>query len=208
MSGFEQARHNMIQQQIRPWEVLDNRVLDTFDKVERHLFVPEALQGLAYADCQLPIAGNRRMLPPTVEGRLLQALRLSASDLVLEIGCAGGYISACLASLARHVDSCDFSEEAVKLARDNLNAMNISNVDVTQIESLAEINHRDKYDAIALTAGAVHEIPQNLLDALTIDGRLFAIIGESPARHAMLVTRNGRSEWNHSSLFEFDIDAL
>ena len=208
MTSFEQAKHNMIQQQIRPWEVLDQRVLEAFDKVDRHLFVPEPLRGLAYADCQLPIVDDRRMLAPTVEGRMLQALRLSADDLVLEIGCVSGYITACLATLARHVTSCDFSSAAVELARTNLEALDITNINLKTIDSLSDINQREKFDAITVTAGALHHIPQNLLDALAIGGRLFVIMGDPPARRAILVTRDGLREWSRQTLFETDIDTL
>ncbi len=208
MTESNPAKFNMIQQQIRPWEVLDDRVLDVFDQLDREFFVPEALKGLAYADCQLPAVGEQRMLPPTVEGRMLQALNLKPSDLVLEIGCCSGYITACLAKLARHVDSIDFNPDAIALAGDNLAELGISNVSLSQTEDLANLGFPAKYDAIAVTAGSLDEIPQNLLDGLAIGGRLFTISGQSPAKHAVLVTRVGQNEWTRTSLFETDIASI
>jgi protein-L-isoaspartate(D-aspartate) O-methyltransferase len=208
MTDFATAKHNMIEQQIRPWEVLDAQVLDVFNHINRDHFVPEALKGLAYADCQLPIVDGESMLPPTVEGRMLQALKLKPSDSVLEIGTCGGYITACLASLAQHVTSVDFNSHATQLATENLAALCISNIDLQTIESLKDITHEERYDAIALSAGSIDSIPENLKNALVLGGRLFVICGQSPVKHAQLVERVRQSEWTVKNLFETDIPPL
>lgn len=208
MSDLAQAKHNMIEQQIRPWEVIDPQVLDVFNQLNRDHFVPDALKGLAYADCQLPVVGKQRMLPPTVEGRMLQALNLKSSDCVLEIGTCSGYITACLARLASHVDSVDLQSQAKEIALKNLQELDISNVVLTTIDSLKDIKHSERYDAIAVCAGSIDQLPQNLKDALVIGGRLFVITGQSPAKKAQLVTRVGQTEWETTTLFETDIAAI
>jgi protein-L-isoaspartate(D-aspartate) O-methyltransferase len=208
MSDFANAKHNMIEQQIRPWEVIDPQVLSVFDELNRDQFVPEALKGLAYADCHLPVVGKHCMLPPIVEGRMLQALNIKPSDCVLEIGTRSGYITACLAHLATHVDSVDILAESKQIAQQNLQQLDISNVALDTINSLQDIKHSERYDAIAVCAGSVEELPENLKQALVIGGRLFVVTGQSPAKHAQLITRIGQTEWQTNSLFETDIPAI
>ena len=208
MTDAAQAKFNMIEQQIRPWEVLDNRVLDVFDKIDRADFVPEKFKGLAYIDCQLPILEDESMLPPTLEGRMLQALLLQPTDSVLEIGSCCGYITACLASLSDHVDSVDFHPEATAMASENLQQQGVDNVDLKTIESLDDITQTQRYDAIAVCAGSLDDVPQNLKQALAIGGRLFAVTGQSPVKEAQRITRVGQDEWQTESLFETDIPAI
>ena len=208
MTDFATAKHNMIEQQIRPWEVLDPQVLEVFNQIDRDHFVPEGLKGLAYADCQLPVVNGEPMLPPNVEGRMLQALKLQPGDSVLEIGSCSGYITACIASLAQHVTSVDFNKRAIELAGENLAALGIANVQLKRIKSLKDIKHEERYDAIALSAGSIETVPENLKMALVIGGRLFVITGKSPVKHAQLITRVGQSEWSVKNLFETDIPAL
>ena len=205
MTDFAKAKFNMIEQQIRPWEVLDPKVLEVFSQLDRDQFVPEQYKGLAYADCQLPVADGGSMLPPTVEGRMLQALNLQSSDNVLEIGSGYGYITACLAHLAQQVDSADFSAEASARAQANLEQLGLKNINLRVIASLDEINLVERYDAILIAAGSLPEVPQNLKTALAIGGRLFAVTGHSPAKQAQLITRVGPQQWNQVNLFETDI---
>ncbi len=205
MSNLAQAKFNMIEQQIRPWEVLDTQVLDVFDTIERVHFVPEQYKGLAYADCQLPVIEGESMLPPVVEGRMLQALSLKSSDSVLEIGSGCGYITACLAALTGQVTSLDLHAEATEMASANLQQQQITNVELQTISSLDDVVHKERYDAITITAGSLGSIPQNLKNALAIGGRLFAVTGNSPAKQALLMTRVSQTEWKTSKLFETDI---
>ncbi|MBC8211009.1 MAG: protein-L-isoaspartate O-methyltransferase [Gammaproteobacteria bacterium] len=209
MSNLAQAKFNMIEQQIRPWEVLDGQVLAVFDKIEREHFVPEQYKGLAYADCQLPLLKGESMLPPTLEGRMLQALHLKPSDSVLEIGSCSGYITACLATLADQVLSVDCLPEATDLASSNL--QNLNNAELSKrirlqtISSLSDITYNDRFDAITVGAGSLSSIPENLKNALAIGGRLFAVTGQSPVKQAQLVTRISQTEWSSVTLFETDI---
>jgi protein-L-isoaspartate(D-aspartate) O-methyltransferase len=196
----------MIEQQIRPWEVLDHQVLDVIERLNRADFVDPAYRGLAYADCQIPLSHGVRMLPPTVEGRMLQALLLGAHDRVLEVGSGSGYITACLANLAAQVRSIDADAEISARARDNVARLGLDNVEFAQA-TLAGFDEPDSYDAIAVTA-SLPALPQNLERALKIGGRLFVICGESPVMEAMLITRVGASEWSRQSLFETDLPRL
>ena len=200
------AKFNMIQQQIRPWEVLDNHVLTVLDEVSREDFVPEPYKGLAYADCQIPLGNGVSMLPPTVEGRMLQALLIQPQDLVLEIGCASGFISACLARLARQVTSIDTRGEIIGLARENIAARGLDNVDLQQ-KSIDQIDDDKAWDVIAITA-SLAAVPENLRHALVVGGRLFVVVGDSPVMEALLISRVGESEWVTRSLFETDLPRL
>ena len=206
MSSAEIAKTNMIKQQIRPWEVLDHHVLETFERIDREDFVGEAYRGLAYADCQIPLAQGARMLPPTVEGRMLQALAIRDSDRVLEIGCGSGFVTACLASLAAQVVAQDSRPEIVELAQTNLTGHGLDNVEFRHA-GLADIEAGPTYDAIAIS-GSLAAIPDHALQALRPGGRLFVIVGDSPVMEAMLITRLGDSEWTTRSLFETDLPRL
>lgn len=208
MTNFATAKHNMIEQQIRPWEVLDPQVLNVFKQINRDHFVSEQYKGLAYADCQLPLADGETMLSPIVEGRMLQALRILPGDSVLEIGTGYGYITACLTSLAHNVTSLGFHARSADIAHKNLAELNIKNAELQTINSLDDITHKRRYDAIALSAGSIPEIPQNLKNALAIGGRLFVVAGQSPVKHAQLLTRVSQSEWTVENLFETDIPDL
>ncbi len=205
MTDFTLAKHNMIEQQIRPWEVLDARVLETFNMIHRDHFVPEPLKGLAYADCQLPVMDGGSMLPPVVEGRMLQALKLTSGDCVLEIGTCNGYITACLANLVQKVTSVDFHNQAIEIAHENLQALHITNVALETITSLDQITHTSRYDAITVCAGSLPAAPDNLKNALVIGGRLFIIVGQSPVKQAQRIVRVSQTEWTVENLFETDI---
>lgn len=206
MNNTELAKFNMIEQQIRPWEVLDNQVLGVIERLNREDFVAEAYRGLAYADCQIPVANGVRMLPPTVEGRMLQALLLEAGDRVLEVGSGSGYVTACLASLAGQVRSIDADDEIIAAARANITRTGIDNVQFDQL-ALAELDEPESYDAIAVTA-SLPAVPENLYQALKIGGRLFVIHGDSPVMEAMLISRVDQDEWTRRSLFETDLPRL
>jgi protein-L-isoaspartate(D-aspartate) O-methyltransferase len=206
MNNTEIAKFNMIEQQIRPWEVLDHQVLDVIERLNREDFVDPAYRGLAYADCQIPLPNGVRMLPPTVEGRMLQALLLGADDRVLEVGSGSGYITACLANLSAQVRSIDADAEISAHAQSNIAGLGLDNVEFAQT-ALAEFDEADSYDAIAVTA-SLPAIPKNLERALRIGGRLFVICGDSPVMEALLITRVGASEWTRQSLFETDLPRL
>jgi protein-L-isoaspartate(D-aspartate) O-methyltransferase len=206
MSNTETAKFNMIEQQIRPWEVLDHQVLTVIERLNREDFVAPPYQGLAYADCQIPLHNGVHMLPPTVEGRMLQALLLDAQDQVLEVGSGSGYIAACIASLSAGVKSIDVDGEIIERARANLLRSGFDQIEFEQVV-LADFEAPESYDAIAVTA-SLPAVPENLKHALKTGGRLFVICGHSPVMEALLITRVDANEWTRQSLFETDLPRL
>ena len=206
MTSATIAKTNMIKQQIRPWEVLDHRVLATLESVDREAFVGDDYRGLAYADCQIPLGHGARMLPPTVEGRMLQALAVGESDQVLEIGCASGFVTACLARLADRVTSQDPRAEIIGQARQNIAAQGIDNVEFRQA-TLAAIEQDPTWDVIAIS-GSLAAVPRQAREALRVGGRLFVIVGQPPVMEALLITRVGDQEWATRSLFETNLPRL
>ena len=206
MVNAEIAKFNMIEQQIRPWEVLDHRVLNTLNRVNRADFVREAYKGLAYADCQIPVGNGVRMLPPTIEGRMLQAMLIKPGDRVLEVGSGAGYITTCLANLGDRVTSIDPSAEIIDFARTNVTNSGQDNVEFRQL-GLAQIDFAASFDAIAVT-GSLPGVPDNLKLALKPGGRMFIVVGDSPVMEALLVSRVDDTEWTTQSLFETDLPRL
>lgn len=203
--NFDQARFAMIEQQVRPWEVLDPRVLEALMTVHREDFVEPAHRQLAFADLPLPLAHGEVMMKPVVEGRLLQALNLEAGDEVLEIGTGSGFVTACLARLARDVVSIDVHGDFIETARLRLDHAGISNVRLESVDAMHWQPGR-QFDAIAVTA-AVASIPEAFTQWLKPGGRLFVIRGYSPVQEAVRVTRRGDSP-HVESLFETDVPYL
>jgi protein-L-isoaspartate(D-aspartate) O-methyltransferase len=206
MTSAETAKFNMIEQQIRPWEVLDNQVLSTLDRVEREDFVREPYKGLAYADCQIPIGNGVSMLPPRIEARMLQALLIDPTDQVLEVGSGSGYVTACLARLAGRVVSIDPNADIIEFASANVASCGAENVEFKQL-GLAQLDASQSFDAIAVS-GSMASVPDTLKQLLKTNGRLFIITGNSPVMQALLITRVGDSEWSTQSLFETDLPRL
>jgi protein-L-isoaspartate(D-aspartate) O-methyltransferase len=198
--NFEQSRRFMIEQQIRPWNVLDAQVLARLSSVRRELFVPLAHQALAFVDMELPLGNaggsaaeaGQCMLAPRVEARLLQDLALKASDRVLEIGTGSAYMAALLGSLSSHVTSLEIDPALVHQARRNLAAAGTSNVDVLQADGSEIAQIRGEFDVIVLS-GSVAEVPHALLAKLTTGGRLAAIVGELPMMRVNIVTRQSNA---------------
>lgn len=206
MNTASAAKFNMIEQQLRPWEVLDGNVLSAIDQINREDFVPDLYKGLSYADCQIPLSKTAAMFPPTVEGRLLQALLINPDDHILEIGTGSGYITACLATLGKQVLSLDIDSDSQHTAAAVLEQLSIDNVSLEQANAF-ECAYDQTFNVIAVT-GSVTRVPDNLKQALSVGGRLFIIVGESPAMQALLITRVSGNEWTTESLFETDLPAL
>ena len=206
---LQQARSNMIEQQVRPWDVLDQRVLDVLSEIPREAFVDEQHRGVAYSDFPLPIGHGQHMLKPTVEGRLLQALLLEVTDSVLEIGTGTGFMTACLSRLAARIESIEIIPALAESARTRIEERGIGNVTILVQDATASWDAKDGYDAIAFT-GAVPSIPDFYKNKLNMGGRLFAFIGESsqPTMEAVLITRISETEWSRESLFEASVDPL
>lgn len=201
--NFERARYNMIEQQVRPWSVLDPSVLRMLGRVPRERFVPADYRRLAYSDTRIPLGHGHTMMPPVVEGRLLQALELTGTENVLEIGTGSGYLTACLAGMAHAVESVDIHEAFTASARERLRGLDVDNVTLATGDAGGGWNGGHRFDAIALT-GAVPVVPDAYRQALTPGGRLFAIVGEpdQPVMEAVQITRVGSGEWSVESLFE------
>ncbi len=208
---YNQARFNMVEQQVRPWDVLDPRVLNVIGNIPREQFVPEDCKQLAYADLPIPIGSyegrTSHMLHPVIEGRLMQSLAITEDDTVLQIGTGTGYITACLATLARHVDSVDINPEMTALAEKNLARFEITNVNLSTGDGSSRWEQKRFYDCIAIM-GSVPTIPEFYKKALKQGGRMFVITGDAPVMKALRVTRIGKNEWILDELFETSIDPL
>ena len=202
---FQQARHAMVEQQVRPWDVLDPRVLHTLMRVQREDFVPPRHRKLAFADLPLPLEHGEVMMKPLHEGRMLQALSLDAADEVLEIGTGSGFVTACLAQLAREVVSIDRHSDFVDRARSRLAAEGTTNVTLAVADVFAWQPDRP-FDAIAVT-GAVATDPEFFGQWLKPGGRLFVVHGLSPVQEALRITRRGDA-MHRESLFETDLPYL
>ncbi len=204
--NYAQARENMVEQQVRPWDVLDLRVLEAIGTIPREAFVAESLRALAYADTALPIGHGELMLKPVLEGRTLQSLLPAAHECVLEIGTGSGYLTACLARLAHEVVSLERHADLADLARLRLRAQGIDpNVRVETADALTWNSER-QFDAICVT-GAVDVLPARFLEWLKPGGRLFVVQGRSPAMDAVLMRRDVHGVLVES-LFETDIPYL
>jgi len=205
--NFEQARRNMVEQQVRTWEVLDPQVLEILGQLNREDFVPPKHRRLAYADLMLPLGEGEVMMRPAVEGRLLQALALSADDSVLEIGTGSGYLTACLAALAGRVESVDLREKFVDGARRKLSNLALDNVALEVGDALGDWSPERAFDAVAVT-GSAAEVPERFRQWVKPGGRLFCILGKSPVMEAVLMRRLGDDAWASESLFETDLPRL
>ena len=199
--NLDQARFNMVEQQIRTWEVLDSRVLDLLHEVPREKFVPEPYRGVAYADTNVPLDDGQFMLPPRVVARILQALQPKRMDRVLEIGTGSGYLTRLLASLSAHVVSIEISPALHTQAAARLKYQGIRNVTLVRADGVHGWETDAPYDAIAFT-GSMPEIDPDVQQQLKLGGRMFAIVGRSPAMQALLTTRVSANEWTTTSLFE------
>ena len=199
--NIEQARFNMIEQQIRPWEVLDPTVLDLLFVVKREDFVPEAYRALAFADMEIPIGQGQAMLAPKIEARLLQELGVRKTDKILEIGSGSGYMAALLAARGEHVVTVEINPALADGARRNLERAGVTNVAVETGDGAQGWSHRGPYDVIVVS-GALAEIPETLLKQLRVGGRLAAIVGEAPVMEAQLVTCTAPGVYNTVNLFE------
>lgn len=204
---FERARFNMVEQQVRPWEVLDPRVLDVMARVRREDFVPARWRKLAFADVEIPLGHGETMNKPVLQGRILQALEVQPGDAVLEIGSGSGYLTACLAHLGREVLGIEQHAELAERARTRLAEAGLANVRIEVGDALSGWEPGRRFDAIAVN-GAVETIPQRFLDWLNPGGRLFVVRGVAPAMEAVLLTRDAASGFTTDSLFETDIPYL
>ncbi len=206
-TDFEQARFNMIEQQVRTWEVLDQRVLDTMNSIPRENFVPQRYRSLAFADTNIPLGNKQVMMAPKVEGRLLQALGITSEDSIIEVGTGSGYLTACLANLGKHVTSIDIVPEFTTTATEKLAGQGITNITLETADVANGLNSSEQYDVIAVT-GSLPLLQQQFHENLKPGGRLFVITGNLPIMEAMLITRINQDNWSQECLFETCIPPL
>ena len=208
---FEKARFNMVEQQVRPWDVLNPRVLAVISEIPREQFVPDEYKNLAYVDTRIPLGTYDdqpcTMANPTIDGRILQEMDIQDEDLILEIGTGSGYLTACLAKLGRHVDSVDINEDMTAMAEKNLQALNINNVNLVTGDASKTWEQKHNYDVIVISA-AMKRIPQSYRKLLKNGGRMFVVTGKAPAMTAHRVTRIGKNEWTTEDLFETSIEPM
>jgi protein-L-isoaspartate(D-aspartate) O-methyltransferase len=199
--NIEQARFNMIEQQIRPWDVLDQDVLNLLSIVKRENFVPAAYRNIAFADLDVPLPGGERMLAPKIEARVLQELAVHKGETVLEIGTGSGYMAALLAHRGRSVTSIEISPELADLARQNLAANGVTNAEVITGDGALGWTEGAPYDVICVSGG-LPIMPQELLEQLKIGGRIAAFVGVAPVMKAQIVTRVDEKQFRVSDVFE------
>lgn len=199
--NLEQARFNMIEQQIRPWDVLDTSVLGLLSAVHREDFIAEAHRAQAFMDLEIPLGGGRSLLPPRVEARLVQDLNLGADDTVLQIGAATGYVTALLARKSRRVVGMEADAALASVARENLRKAGIHNAEIVSGSGSEGLAAQAPFDAILL-CGSVAEVPQSLLDQLQVGGRLLAIVGHEPVMRALRFTRVASGQHSRQELFD------
>ena len=205
--NIEQARFNMVEQQIRTWEVLDQQVLDLVSQMRREEFVPPQYRDLAFADIMIPLGHGQVMMEPKVEARLLQALNIASTDVILEIGTGSGFFTALLAKLGKHVYSVDIVPDFTESAQRRLAEQGIRNVTLETGDAANGWDRHSPYDVIAIT-GSLPAIPKAFDLSLKPYGRMVAIAGTGPVMEAILVMRDGREGWGRESLFETSVPML
>jgi protein-L-isoaspartate(D-aspartate) O-methyltransferase len=205
--NVEQARFNMIEQQIRPWDVLDQSVLDLLYKVRREEFVPAVYRGLAFSDLELPIGAGERMMAPKLEARILQEVAPKKTDRILEVGTGSGYMTALLAAMGAHVYSVEIEPGLKAFGEANLARNGVKNVTVELGDGARGWPKHGPYDVIVLT-GSEPVLADEFLDVLRVDGRLFAVVGDAPVMAARLVTRVAAGAVSATTLFETVIAPL
>jgi protein-L-isoaspartate(D-aspartate) O-methyltransferase len=205
--NFDQARFNMVEQQIRPWEVLDSRVLSLLQTIHREDFVPVRYRKLAFADIAVPLDCGQSMMRPKIEARMLQALGLKEDETALEIGTGSGFVTACLAALAKRVVSVELFEDLHNHASLELGDKNIENVELFVGDVMRGWQPEQAHDVVVVT-GSVPEVPEHFKGWVNPGGRLFVVTGEGPAMEARLLTRLDATEWAEESLFETDLPRL
>jgi protein-L-isoaspartate(D-aspartate) O-methyltransferase len=204
---LEQARFNMIEQQIRPWDVLDQNVLDLLKQLPRENFVPSAYRELSYADIIIPLDHGQVMMQPKIEARMLQALQIHPTDRILEIGTGSGYVTALLSKAGGHLLSIDIFSDFTKACEKQLNEFGITNVTLETGDAAHGWQSDELFDVIAIT-GSLPILPSGFQRMLNRGGRMFVVTGETPVMEAILIRRVGEYEWSRECLFETELPML
>lgn len=204
--NIDYARRQMVNQQVRGWNVYDEDVLGVLQELPREMFVPAEYAAMAFADVEIPIGHGQHMMTPTIEGRVLQSLGLDGDERVLEIGTGSGFLTACLARLATHVTSIDIYDDFLEAAATRLADIEVSNVELLQMNAMESLPEQE-FDAIAIT-GSLQSFDPRFVDALAPHGKLFVVVGDAPAMAAKLVERTEHNDWQTVSLFETSLAPL
>ena len=205
--NFEIARHNMIEQQIRPWNVIDPMVLDALEAIPRENYVSDEMKESAFSDVELPIGHGQVMLFPKIEAKILQAVQVQKTDNVLEIGTGSGYMTALLAHFADKVCSVEIHDQLSQKAQEKLSKEGFDNVTFVVADAAKGFDQNAPYDVIILT-GSVPQLPEGFKQSLKKGGRLFAVIGSAPVMEATLITRVSSSQYSSEILFETEVPEL
>lgn len=205
--NVEQARFNMIEQQIRPWNVLDQHVLDIIATTPRERFAPAAYTNMAFSDIEIPLAHGEVMMSPKLEGRLLQTLNIKPDDRILEIGTGTGHLTACLAKLGAQVVTVELHADLSQAAQQQIAGLGLENVEFRVGDAAQGWEQDGEFDVIAIT-GSLPQMLQSFRQQMKPGGRMFAIVGETPIMTATLYTRINRNEWTEEPLFETELPAL
>jgi protein-L-isoaspartate(D-aspartate) O-methyltransferase len=199
--NIEKARFNMIEQQIRPWKVLDEEVLNLLSSVPRELFVPDAYKALAFADIAVPLNDGRYLLHPKEEGRLLQAIKPQKHEKVLVVGSTTGYVTAMLASLANEVFAVDHNAGYIEESTAHFAKLNINNINCVNAEPAQGLEAQAPFDVVVVL-GSMEVMSDVLKKQIKVGGRMFCILGKEPAMEAVLVERTADDRWTETGLFE------
>ncbi len=205
--NFEIARHNMIEQQIRPWNVIDPIVLSALDAIPRENYVPDELKTSAFSDVELPIGHNQSMLCPKIEARILQSVQLKKTDKVLEVGTGSGYMTALLAHLAEQVHTVEINEQLSEQARQKITSEGFENITFAVADAAQGYTQDAPYDVIIIT-GALSRLDDSFKQSLKLGGRLFVVLGTAPVMEATLITRVSTNHYATEILFETEIPEL
>lgn len=200
---IEKARYNMVEQQIRTWDVLDDKILDLIREVRREQFVPDAFKSLAFADLSIPLAHDQEMLPPKLEARILQTLHIQPQDSLLEVGTGSGFLTACLAMLASKVHSIDYYENFLAHAVARLESLGLTNASIEQADFYSFLQKPHAFDVVVVS-GSIPVFDDRIQKLLAIGGRLFLVVG----MEALLIERIAENEWKQTSLFETQLCPL
>lgn len=204
---FTTARFNMVEQQIRPWNMFDERVLELLGTIKREEFVQTEHRNLALSDVEIPLPGGQKMLFPRIEARLLQELELRKKDKVLEVGTGSGYVTALLAKLSDFVYSLEINSQNKQFALENLIKTGIKNISLVETDGLNGYEAKAPFDKI-FVGGSVATVSLALKNQLKVGGRLVAIVGEAPIMHAILIEKIAENNFKQSTLFETSVDPL
>lgn len=203
----EQAQFNMVEQQIRPWDVLDQTVLDLMAATPRADYVPESRRGMAFMDVNIPLGEGAVMLQPKMEARMLQALEVTKEDNILLVGTGTGHLASLLAQLGKHVLAIDINNDFTTLAEKNLAAHNITNVTLETGDAASGWDSNKPYDVIFIS-GSMPILPDSFRESLSVGGRMIAVVGNAPVMETKLIKRHDKNSWSETELFETEIPAL